>query len=121
MSKKVLIVEDFDDLRELLKLLVESCGYEVIEATNGIDAVMSVKAETPNLILMDIGLPSLDGITTTRIIREYLNGLDVPIIAVTAFDKEYQEEAIEAGCNSVLRKPVELDSMERLINKFLAY
>jgi CheY-like chemotaxis protein len=119
MLKKVLIVEDYADTRELMKLMVQSFGYMSIEAANGIEAVLSVKSEIPNLILMDIALPDIDGITATRIIREYLRGIEVPIIAVTASGKFYYREAIEAGCNDVIGKPLDYDSLEPVLNHYL--
>ena len=121
MAKKVLIVEDYDDVREFMKILVQSYGYEAIEANSGIEAVLSVKGEIPNLILMDIALPDIDGIATTRIIREYLRGVPIPIVAVTASGKAIYEEAIEAGCNDVIGKPVDFDSLGPVFDQYLGH
>ena len=121
MPKTVLIVEDYDDSRSLMKLIVERFGHTAIEAANGAEAILSVKSEIPNLILMDIGLPDLDGLETTRIIREYLAGITVPIVAVTAFGNAYFQAAIEAGCNYLITKPVCCDSLEPIFNKYLCH
>jgi CheY-like chemotaxis protein len=121
MLKKVLIVEDYSDTREFMKLLVESFGHKPLEAVNGIEAVLSVRQEIPDLILMDIALPDIDGLTATRLIREYLRELKIPIIAVTASGKACYQEAIEAGCNEVIGKPIDFDSFEPVLNHYLGH
>ena len=120
MAKKVLIVEDYEDTRDLMRILVESYGYQVIEAADGIEAVDKVKQLHPDLILMDISLPMVDGLTATRFIREDVRSSKVPIIAVTAFGKSYYKRAIEAGCNDLIPKPVDFDTLEPIINHYLA-
>ena len=118
--KKVLIVEDYDDTRDLMKFLVESYGYQVIEAADGIEAVDKVKSLHPDLILMDISLPVVDGLTATKVIREFDTAAKLPIIAVTAFGKAYYEKAIAAGCNDLIPKPLDFDTLEPIINQYLA-
>lgn len=120
MAKKVLIVEDYDDTRDLMKFLVESYGYQVIEAADGIEAVDKVKQLHPDLILMDISLPMVDGLTATKFIRQVATAAKVPIIAVTAFGKSYYKKAIEAGCNDLIPKPLDFDTLEPIINQYLA-
>ncbi|MDQ3799044.1 MAG: response regulator [Acidobacteriota bacterium] len=119
-AKKVLIVEDYDDTRDLMKFLVESYGYQVIEATDGIEAVDKVKQLHPDLILMDISLPMVDGLTATKFIRQVAPASEVPIIAVTAFGSSYYKKAIEAGCNDLIPKPLDFDTLEPIINQYLA-
>jgi CheY-like chemotaxis protein len=119
MPKTVLIVEDYEDTRCLMKILIEMFGYKTLEAANGAEAVLSVKNEIPDLILMDIALPDIDGFTATRIIRQYLNGAKVPIIAFTAFGKSSYREAIKAGCNDLISKPVDFDSLEPFLHQYL--
>ena len=122
MSKKVLIVEDYEDTREFMKILLESYGYKVIEAADGIEAIDRVKQHHPDLILMDISLPVVDGLTATRAIREFdEESRKVPIIAVTAFGKNYYKKAIEAGCNDLIDKPVDFDSLEPILRSYLAH
>ena len=99
MPKTVLIVEDYDDSRSFLKFLVESYGYQVIEASDGIEAIDRFRQFHPDLILMDISLPMVDGLTTTKTIREFSGSKRIPIIAVTAFGKLYYKEAMEDGCD----------------------
>lgn len=122
MAKKVLIVEDYEDTREFMKILLESYGYRVIEATDGIEAIDRVREYHPDLILMDISLPVVDGLTATRAIREFdEQSRKVPIIAVTAFGKNYYKKAIEAGCNDLIDKPVDFDSLEPILRSYLAH
>ena len=120
MAKKVLIVEDYEDTREFMKFLLETYGYQVIEATNGIEAVDRTKQVHPDLILMDISLPVVDGLTATRAIREFETAGKVPIIAITAFGKNYYRKAIEAGCNDLIDKPVDFDVLEPILDHYLA-
>ncbi len=112
MVKKILIVEDYEDTREFMKFLIESYGYQVIEATDGIEAVDRAKQQCPDLILMDISLPFVDGLTATKTIRECSSKTQMPIIAVTAFGKNYYDKAIEAGCNDLIDKPVDFEVLE---------
>lgn len=122
MTKKVLIVEDYEDTREFMKILLESYGYKVIEAADGIEAIDRVKQYHPDLILMDISLPVVDGLTATRAIREFDEETKkVPIIAVTAFGKNYYKKAIEAGCNDLIDKPVDFDSLEPILKSYLSH
>jgi len=121
MTKKVLIVEDYEDTREFMKILLESYGYKVIEAADGIEAIDRVKQFHPDLILMDISLPIVDGLTATRAIREFDVDSKVPIIAVTAFGKNYYKKAIEAGCNDLIDKPVDFDSLEPILRSYLSH
>ncbi len=119
MSKIVLIVEDYEDSRNFMKYLVESYGYEVIEAGDGIEAIDKFKQFHPDLILMDISLPMVDGLTTTKTIREFEDSSKVPIIAVTAFGGLYYKQAIEAGCNDLIDKPVDFEMLAPVINQYL--
>jgi CheY-like chemotaxis protein len=120
MSKKVLIVEDSDDSRHFMKILLELSGYEVIEAINGQEAVDAVKRDLPDLVLMDMSMPVMDGISATRIIRKDENSATLPIIAVTAFGASYQRIAIEAGCNALIPKPVEFNTLQPVLEHYLA-
>lgn len=119
MLKKVLIVEDNEDTRSFMKFLIESYGYQVVEAADGIEALESFKHQQPDMILMDISLPFVDGLTTARAIREYDPAGKVPIIVVTALGKSYQNEAFAAGCNDLLTKPLDFDTLQPLMEKYL--
>lgn len=119
MKRKILIVEDYEDSRQFMKVLVESYGYQVIEAADGLEAIESLKSQFPDLILMDMAMPVMDGITATKVIRKDKKGADIPIIAVTAHGKQFYEKAIEAGCNDLITKPVDFDSLESILNQYL--
>ena len=120
LRKTVLVVEDFEDNRFMMRRLLELDGYHVIEAINGQEAVAMAERDRPHLILMDLSLPQIDGLAATRSIRQ-LDGLrDVPIIAISAHDtSDFRTEAIAAGCNEYLTKPVDFDRLEELLKKLL--
>ena len=112
----VLLVEDTEDNRFMMRRLLEMAGYQVVEATNGEEAVRLAESERPDLILMDLSLPVIDGLAATRAIRK-LNGLSrTPIIAVSAHDtSDFQSDALAAGCNSYITKPIDFSQLEQLI------
>lgn len=121
MSKTVLLVEDYADTRELMKFMLEEVmGHHVIEAVNGLEAVEQARQERPDIILMDISMPVMDGIEATRLIK-MLDGFDdVPIVAITAHSDEYQEEALNAGVNQVVCKPVDLEELQPVLSHYLS-
>lgn len=119
MSKTILIVEDYEDARQFMKFLVESYGYQVIEAGDGLEAIESFRNYFPDLVLMDISMPLMDGLTATKKIRELDGTAQIPIIAVTAHGKQFYQRAIESGCNAVIDKPVDFDSFEPFLNQYL--
>ncbi|HEX7175165.1 MAG TPA: response regulator [Pyrinomonadaceae bacterium] len=105
-DRTILVVEDHDDTRALLRRLLEHHGYGVAEASDGRRAVEAVRLRCPDLILMDLHLPLLDGEGATRLIRELSGVCPVPIIAVTALDaEEHRRRAVLAGCNEYVEKP----------------
>ena len=119
MQKKVLIVEDNEDTRAFMKFLFERYGYQAIEAADGIEALESFKNHQPDIILMDISLPTVGGLTATKAIRDLDPTGKVPIIAVTAFGKLYYDQAIEAGCDDLITKPIDFDVVHPVIEKYL--
>jgi CheY-like chemotaxis protein len=119
MQKKILIAEDYADIRLMMKMLVRGYGYEVIEAADGYEAVQKTKQHHPDLILMDLSMPVMNGLTATEIIRTFDGMERLPIIAVTAYDKTYHQRAIEVGCNDVLRKPLDFSTLEPLLSQYL--
>jgi CheY-like chemotaxis protein len=116
----VLLVEDTEDNRFMMRRLLEMAGYRVVEAMNGDEAVKLAKAELPQLILMDLSLPVIDGLAATRLIRKLPDFQATPIIAVSAHDtSDFQSEAIDAGCNSYVTKPIDFAELEELIARLL--
>ena len=118
----VLLVEDTEDNRFMMRRLLEMAGYHVIEAMNGEEAVKLAKTGSPRLILMDLSLPVIDGLAATRLIRKLPALQSTPIIAVSAHDtSDFQDEAVEAGCNSYVTKPIDFNQLEKLIEQLLTH
>ena len=106
MSKRILIVEDHEINRRILRDLLTSAGYELIEAATGEEGVALAGTHRPDLVLMDIQLPGLDGYEATRRIKEHPALRHLPIIAVTSYALSGDEEkALEAGCATYISKP----------------
>ena len=106
MAKRILVIEDQPDNRRILRDLLGSVGYDLTEAENGALGVESALAEPPDLILMDIQMPEMDGYEATRRIKADPRGAAVPIIAVTSFALSGDEaKAREAGCDDYVAKP----------------
>jgi len=116
----VMVVEDFEDNRFMMRRLLEMSGYRVLEAVNGEEAVELAHKERPQLILMDLSLPQLDGLAATRRIRQYPDMKDVPIVAVSAHDTaDFHADALAAGCNDYVTKPIDFDQLEALLSRLL--
>jgi len=117
----ILVVDDSADNVALISLDLQQQGYRVVTASNGEDAVTVAISMLPHLILMDINLPTLDGLGATRRIRENDALREVPIIAITAFGTEgFQRAAYDAGVSGYLTKPLDLDRMHQLIARLLS-
>lgn len=119
MKSRVLVVEDYQDTREFMKFILQDYGFDVAEATNGFEAIAAVKAKAPDLILMDISMPGMDGLTAARKIREQ-SGYATPIIAITAYGEAAEEKALAAGCNASLSKPIDFDDLEPVLTRYLS-
>jgi two-component system cell cycle response regulator DivK len=122
MTKKILVVEDQADLRRILTLALKSAGLGVVEATNGVEAVARAKADGPDLILMDIQLPIIDGYEAMRQIRatETEGTSKVPIIAISSFAmKGDAEKARAAGCDAYVTKPYSPMQLMKLVREML--
>jgi CheY-like chemotaxis protein len=119
MAAKVLIVEDHDDVREMMKLVLAAYGCDVVEAANGREAVQQAQLENPDLILMDIAMPIMDGLDATRVIRQQDSLSRVPIIGVTAFDEFYGDRARAAGFDNVIPKPVDFTRLRSVMSSYL--
>ncbi len=114
--KTVLVVEDFEDNRFMMRRLLEMSGYRVVEAVNGREAVDKAVSERPDLILMDLQLPRLNGFAVARFVRQTDALRDVPIIVVSAHDPaKHRNLALAAGCNAYVQKPIDFDSLDGMI------
>jgi CheY-like chemotaxis protein len=123
MPATILVAEDSADTRAVLRRALASCGYHVVEAADGLAAVEAALSECPDLIVMDLNMPVMDGLAATERIRELRDRCgDVPIVAATAFDTYgIRDAALEAGCNAYLLKPLDLDELVSVIAGLLAW
>ncbi|MGH7848486.1 MAG: response regulator [Candidatus Binatia bacterium] len=113
-AKKILLVEDNPVNRRLAQFLLRSQGYEVREATTAQEAFDILKTERPDLIVMDIQLPGMDGLEATRKIKEQPSTADIPVVAVTSYAmKGDREKALAAGCAGYVTKPIDKDTFVR--------
>jgi CheY-like chemotaxis protein len=118
---RILVVEDTHDLRELLRAVFESEGYEVIEASDGIEAVEVALAELPDAIIMDMSLPRIDGHTAVKIIRREPALRSTPVIACTAHNQwEWRGKSIVAGCDAFITKPIDIARLRAVLTELLA-
>ena len=119
-KQTILVVDDFDDTRLLLRTWLERRGFSVVEATNGIDAVAMAEHDSPDLIIMDVEMPRLDGLSATRRIRKIQELNSVPIVAVSAYGAEqFREQALAAGCDEYVSTPFEPRALEVIIRSLL--
>lgn len=119
-KKKILIVEDNPANLKMLKLILENIDCEILEAVDG-DGALSVATEKePDLILMDIQIPHIDGLEVTRRLRKMEAFTETPIIALTAFAMEKDEQAgLDAGCNEYMVKPFSTTKLLKIVKKYL--
>ncbi len=116
----VMLVEDFQDTREMMRHMLEMQGCRVVEAANGQEAIELSQRKRPDLVLMDLNMPVLDGFNATLRIREYEPTRDVPVVAVTAYDSvESRAAAGAVGCCDYVVKPLDLDHLSTLLQRLL--
>ncbi|MEJ2134240.1 MAG: response regulator [Desulfofustis sp.] len=121
MSKSILVVEDQEDNRRILRDLLTSRGYDIIEVTDGLAGVEAARREKPDLILMDIQLPGIDGYEATRRIKTEPDLAGVVIIAVTSYALSGDEQkALEAGCDDYVAKPFSPRKLLAKIEQYLS-
>ena len=116
MSKTILVVEDQEDNRQILRDLLSNAGYDMCEAENGEEALAAVAKQRPDLILMDIQLPILDGYEATRRLKSNPDTRAIPIIVVTSYALSGDEtKARAAGCDAHLVKPIEITNLDAIL------
>jgi two-component system cell cycle response regulator DivK len=119
MSRRILVVEDQEDNRQIIRDMLSALDYELAEAEHGVEALTAVAKQKPDLILMDIQLPIMDGYEATRRIKAQAAMKDVPIIAVTSYTLSGDEQkARDAGCDDFVPKPY---SPRQLLAKIRQY
>ena len=115
-DQTILVVEDSDDTRYFMRLALEDLGYLIVEAGDGKQAVDIAESERPDLILMDLSLPVMDGLAATKRIRGSEKLAGIPIIAVTAHqESDFRNEAKAVGFDAYVTKPVDVDFLNELI------
>jgi two-component system cell cycle response regulator DivK len=116
----ILYIEDNRDNRSLVRRVLESEGYAVLEAANAEDAFTNLKTGSPDLILMDINMPGIDGYTLTAQIKSMSDYSRIPIIAMTAnVMRGDRERSLEAGCDGYIQKPIDIDILSQQIERFI--
>ena len=119
MTKKILVVDDEADSRKMLKIYFQNQGYEVVEASDGYDAVEKAIQHRPDLVIMDMAMPMMDGVNSTRTMRLHEDLKEIPIVCLTAFGSFYAPRALDAGCNGILHKPVDFGLLEPMVSRYM--
>jgi CheY-like chemotaxis protein len=116
-----LIVEDYEDAREMYALYLDSVGFEIDLAADGQEAIARVRAKPPDVVVLDIALPKLDGLAVIRVLRGEGSTARVPIITLSASaGPQVSQQAVEAGADLVLEKPCLPEELEAAIRRFVA-
>jgi two-component system cell cycle response regulator DivK len=119
--KRILIVEDNETDVRLLKDILETRGYNILQTRDGLEAIDLALANRPDLILMDIQLPEISGLEVTRRLRGDERSRQIPIVAVTAFAMGWHErEALDSGCDAYIAKPISIFGFLRTVESFLS-
>jgi CheY-like chemotaxis protein len=121
IMQKIMIVDDDMVSLKLLKYTLDYMGYNVVQAFNGYDAVERAIEESPDLILMDLYLPDIDGLTALQAIRQDETMRKVPVVAITTSDfYEHRQNALKAGCQAFITKPVDTTRLAGLVTSLLS-
>jgi two-component system cell cycle response regulator DivK len=121
MIGKILVIEDNEQNLYLIRYILEDCGYEVFSAMEGKEGIALAASLKPDLILLDIQLPIMNGYTVARHLRENPDLVDTPIVAVTSYAMPGdREKAMEAGCSGYIEKPIDPDTFDKQVEKYLS-
>jgi CheY-like chemotaxis protein len=116
----ILVVDDDEDLRTMVEVILRGRGYRVVSAASGAEAYNLAVTEAPDLVLMDIGMPDVDGLATVWKMREDPALAEVPVVIITAYDSyDLRGEAASAGCKGYLTKPFEPDQLREVVRQIL--
>jgi two-component system, cell cycle response regulator DivK len=119
-EKLVVLVEDNPKNMKLLRDVLSHAGYKVVEANNAEDGIALAQDRTPNLILMDVQLPGMDGLEAVKILKHDVRTATLPVIAVTAFAmKDDRERALDAGFDGYLEKPISVRALREEVQNFI--
>lgn len=119
-TKSLLIVDDNPENLKLILMLLATCGHELVTATDAIQALAVIERQRPDLILLDLQLPGMDGLELTRRLRANEQTRSIPIVAVTAYAmKGDEDKARDAGCNNYLVKPIDKRLLREVVKSYL--
>lgn len=119
-DKNVMVVEDNEKNRKLVRVVLKAKGYNIIEAATGEEALNLLKNQKPDIILMDIQLPGIDGLTLIKQIKASVVTKDIPIIAVTAYAMKGDEQKIlDTGCDAYVSKPINTQELPLIVEKYI--
>jgi len=117
----VLLVEDNDDSRDLYRHMLQKLGHHVIEATNGKEALRIAIKQNPEVVIMDLSMPEVDGFQATSALRSIKTFRRTPILAITAYpESHWQDKAEDAGCDALLQKPFTHADLSAVLDKLIA-
>jgi len=117
-GKRILLVDDDPGARESIKLLLSIDRHRVVEASNGEEVIEVTLRENPGLVLLDLGLPLMNGLHVIRRLRNDLHVIDIPVVVITGYDKHF-DTAVAAGCDDYLIKPVDFERLESILNYYV--
>jgi len=121
MKRTILVIEDNEQNLYLIRYILEDCGYEVFSATEGKEGIVLAASLKPDMILLDIQLPIMNGYTVARHLKENPDLADTPIVAVTSYAMPGdREKAMEAGCSGYIEKPIDPDTFDKQVEKYLS-
>ena len=119
MNGTVLIVDDQEDIRCMMAIYLKLNRYEVIEAVNGYEAIEKALAYKPDVILMDMAMPVLNGLDSTRAMKDHEELATIPILCLTAYGEFYDVRAKAAGCEAVLHKPIDFNRLDAFLERYI--
>jgi two-component system, cell cycle response regulator DivK len=114
----VLVADDSDDTRQMLQVLLAGKGYRVLEAADGEQTIDCVQHENPGLVLLDLGLPRLNGLNVIRRLRDELKLIEVPLVVITGYDNHF-DTALAAGCDDYLVKPIDFERLDTILDYYV--
>ena len=120
MSPTILIADDYEDNRELLRLLLSGAAYDVREARNGLECLEMAREDPPNLIMVDLSMPQLDGWEVCRELKSDPRTAHIPCVAVTAHTDSQRDKALQAGFSAYVSKPFQTEELMSTVAKFTA-
>jgi CheY-like chemotaxis protein len=118
MNPAVLIADDNDDTRQMFQTLLVGKGYRVLEASDGEQAVDLIQRQSPGLVLLDLGLPRLNGLNVIRRLRKDLGLIEVPLVVITGYDQHF-DTAVAAGCDDYLLKPIDFERLDAILDYYV--